>query len=636
MPAAPPEGAVPGPRPSPTLLLASAVVVLVAGAGVLGAGLAAEVARTDERADVADRAVAMIAPTISTLEEAVDDARSRAAAAVAGATVAGTTTVGVGEVPDGVPPSVLGAARDTGDVRVVSGGGAVTAVFAVFDSPTGATLEAPVTTQLRRAGVAGYVLGPVDLSGVAGAATPGTWYRLSLDGTEAAASDGTPGARRSTERAAFDVAGSRWHLSVSAVDSATGFPLLGMAALATSAVVIAVFAVQTRNRVRLERRTATQRRRADQRFALLSSLAPVMQETLELDTVLPATIVALHDHFDLRGAGVSLSTGAGEIDVFSTGDATTPGNTVLRGERIEPEQLRSFPLERGPRHLGHLNVRSRHSHDTDDVAVMRMVADLLTGVLVTSAAFDQQAAATQRLRELDEMKTVFLATASHELRTPITAVSGFSSLLESRWDDLTEDDRRNFAERIRVNAGALESLVTQLLDVARIEQGLDDEALEVLDVSATVTDLLPQLETQVVDHELVSAVQRGLWAKGSTQALDRILSNLVSNAAKYSPAGSRIELRVVAEDDTVRVLVDDQGPGVDADERERIFSRFYRGGSDEVLRTRGAGIGLSVATDFALHLGGELTVEDAPSGGARFCLSLPRLPDPRRGGSDGE
>jgi signal transduction histidine kinase len=234
------------------------------------------------------------------------------------------------------------------------------------------------------------------------------------------------------------------------------------------------------------------------------------------------------------------------------------------------------------------------------------------------------------MRELDDLKTVFVATASHELRTPVAAVIGYANLLVENWDDLDSESGLLYAQRVENNARRLAALVENLLDFSRLErtsfQSAENELLdlgrEVQAVMETQSDLIP-------DHVLDVEVQPRLMVLGSRLAIDRVVTNLVGNAAKYSPAGSAIRVRVTGGDGTARLVVDDEGPGVPEQEREQIFSRFFRGKGDEVTRTRGAGLGLSIVTEFASSMGGSISLTAAPSGGSRFEVAFPlNQPEP--------
>jgi len=117
-------------------------------------------------------------------------------------------------------------------------------------------------------------------------------------------------------------------------------------------------------------------------------------------------------------------------------------------------------------------------------------------------------------------------------------------------------------------------------------------------------------------------VEPGLIVSGSRLAIERVVTNLVGNAAKYSPAGTTIRLRVEGGDQA-HLIVDDEGPGVPPHEREQIFSRFFRGAGDAVTRTRGAGLGLSIVTEFATFMNGAVSIGTAPGGGTRFEVTYP-------------
>ncbi len=127
------------------------------------------------------------------------------------------------------------------------------------------------------------------------------------------------------------------------------------------------------------------------------------------------------------------------------------------------------------------------------------------------------------------------------------------------------------------------------------------------------------------DHRVVHDVAQGLRVLGSAQAVERVVSNLVGNAEKYSPAGTTILVSVRESHGLVDLVVDDEGPGVPAAEREQIFSRFFRGGGDAVVSTRGVGLGLAIVREFAASMGGEVSVASSDSGGARFVVSYPQV-----------
>jgi signal transduction histidine kinase len=228
------------------------------------------------------------------------------------------------------------------------------------------------------------------------------------------------------------------------------------------------------------------------------------------------------------------------------------------------------------------------------------------------------------MRSVDELKTVFLATASHELRTPVSAISGFARLLADRVEILAPAQVRTFAERVDGNAQQLAALVENLLDFSRLERGLgvggEHEVLDLSDVVARILDQQPDLAAA---HVVTRHLAPGLLVNGTEHAVERVLTNLVGNAGKYSPSGTTIRVRVQQQAGRAQLLVDDEGAGVPDTDREQIFSRFFRGRGDAVVNTRGAGLGLAIVREFAASMDGEVSVASAPSGGARFAVSYP-------------
>ena len=246
-----------------------------------------------------------------------------------------------------------------------------------------------------------------------------------------------------------------------------------------------------------------------------------------------------------------------------------------------------------------------------------------------------------RMRGLDDLKTVFVATASHELRTPVAAVIGYANELVENWDTLDPKTGLLYAQRVNSNARRLADLVEHLLDFSRLEQrGADSGDKLVLDLGAEVQEILDVNTDLTPDHQLLAGLEPGALVLGTRLAIERVLVNLVGNAAKYSPAGSTIRVRVERggqDSTTAHLIVDDEGPGVPEEEREQIFSRFFRGKGDAVIRTRGAGLGLAIVTEFAASMGGEVSIDSAPTGGTRFAVAYPLCsPEPTAQGDPHE
>jgi signal transduction histidine kinase len=367
----------------------------------------------------------------------------------------------------------------------------------------------------------------------------------------------------------------------------------------------------------------------DEQVRLIGEVAPLVQQSLELAEVLPAVAVQLSDHFDL--AGVSLSAGAsraGQTELFSLGRSPDPSEKVrLRPpEHLAAGETLRLALQRGGRSVALLQVVAGRDLDRADLESLRALSELVTAAIVNASLYASQQEALARLRELDALKTVFLSTASHELRTPATAIAGFAGLLTSSWDRFTEHQRLDFAERIGANARSLSTVVQDLLDFSVLDRGTVAVKLVPLDLGDVVAGVLDRLIGTFAEHEVRSDIVDTPLMLGDRSGLERVTTNLLTNAVKFSPPGTTIRVRVRPDDGGVVLEVADQGPGVPADERERVFARFYRGTGDAVLATRGVGIGLSVVAEFVARMHGEVGVDDAPGGGARFRVRFPAAP----------
>ncbi len=231
--------------------------------------------------------------------------------------------------------------------------------------------------------------------------------------------------------------------------------------------------------------------------------------------------------------------------------------------------------------------------------------------------------ANEQLRDLDRRKDTFLGTVSHELSTPLTSIKGFAALMSR--GDLTEAQRADFLQRIARNAESLHGVVEQLLEFSQLQRGSMRLNLEELDLSVLVTDILRQSAIVLADHELISEITDGLRIRGDRLALTRVLSNLLTNATKYSPKGTRVWVTLWEDSAQALLGVRDDGPGIPEDEREHIFDAFYRGRDTERTREPGTGVGLALVKEITGSHGGTVRMQAPAAGGAEFIVALPLL-----------
>lgn len=235
-----------------------------------------------------------------------------------------------------------------------------------------------------------------------------------------------------------------------------------------------------------------------------------------------------------------------------------------------------------------------------------------------------------RERRVERLKTDFVATISHELRTPITPIKGYAHLLSTRGDRMNPEKRAQALQVISDRADHLSRLVDDLLlasqvsDTARLAIEMHDE-----DLGTVVRQAVAGFP------EMAKRIDVSLPADPITVQCDRIravqcLANLIGNAQKYAPADSRVEVRVEASGLQARVHVRDHGKGIPDSEREKVFQRFYRREDPFTMRTGGAGLGLHIARELAVAMGGGLTVTTPSEGtGAEFVLHLSTTAAPR-------
>jgi two-component system sensor histidine kinase KdpD len=239
--------------------------------------------------------------------------------------------------------------------------------------------------------------------------------------------------------------------------------------------------------------------------------------------------------------------------------------------------------------------------------------------LVTAMSVSWLAARRRSLEREDVAKTAVLRSVSHDLRSPITAILTASEVAAG---DVSDAERNELLESIRAQATRLDRLVSNLLDLSRLEAGAAAPALEVWPVDGLVARALDAVGVAGKDVD-VSLPDDPLAVRVDAAQLERALVNLLENALKVSPS---VRLDVGPRDGDVLFRVADEGPGISPDERDVIFRPFAQGASGN--GSRGAGLGLAIARGFLEVNGGQLWLEPANGRGATFAFSLPSVEGP--------
>jgi signal transduction histidine kinase len=232
----------------------------------------------------------------------------------------------------------------------------------------------------------------------------------------------------------------------------------------------------------------------------------------------------------------------------------------------------------------------------------------------------------KRLAELDRMKGDFISNVSHELRTPLTAIEGIGVTLERHFGALDEKTQREFLGHLNANATSLHQIITTLLDFSRIEAGRLDLDLREVKVRAWLEALLTRLRSVVDTHRVTLFAPVEVVVRGDPVLLDRVVENLLANAVKHTPEGTRVTLSARAQNGQATISVADEGPGIPAAELPHLGTRFFRGGDPATRQTRGTGLGLAFVREILRLHGTELEVESNPGRGSRFSFRLPVSP----------
>jgi two-component system sensor histidine kinase KdpD len=233
-----------------------------------------------------------------------------------------------------------------------------------------------------------------------------------------------------------------------------------------------------------------------------------------------------------------------------------------------------------------------------------------------------EAARAEALQETDRLKSALLSAVSHDLRTPLTAIlTAASSLLQEdvQWDEAA---RREFLTSIESQALRLSRLVSNLLDLSRIEGGALRPDKDWYDVREMLESAIEGSARVLTAHRVALDVEPDVGeAHFDHVQITQVVTNLLENAAKFAPAGTTISVGARRADGSLELSVADQGPGIPPEEREQVFEKFYR--LSRTQRTPGTGIGLAIVKGLVEAHDGRIRVEDAPGGGARFVVRLP-------------
>ena len=274
----------------------------------------------------------------------------------------------------------------------------------------------------------------------------------------------------------------------------------------------------------------------------------------------------------------------------------------------------TFPLRNEDRRLGALDLyrTTAGALDEAELVTAQTLADVATAYLLNAQA---RAA-----------KTEFVATVSHELRTPMASIAGFVELLQDDEGGSLTDDQRHFVDAIRRNSDRLTTLANDLLTLSRMESGTFEQQHITVDLVDVVWAAQAALEPLIDSRDLDVTFEtppEPVEMRGDARSLESVVSNLVTNALKFTEDGGWVHCTLRVVDGRARLEVSDNGLGIPEAEQRDLFTRFFRSSTAQERAIQGSGLGLTIVDAIVQSHGGDISVVSRHLGGSRFTVNLP-------------
>jgi two-component system sensor histidine kinase KdpD len=369
-------------------------------------------------------------------------------------------------------------------------------------------------------------------------------------------------------------------------------------------------------------------RRSDEVVRRVSEMSELLVADQPVEDLLRNIVTTAQSVFGVPGVSLLELEEGRLVVVASAGEPLTPeelylldphsGHPVRVGTTSgKSTELRTIALSPSGRPVGILAMRGVPILETDRTILSTFAND--AALALERAQLREQALRTALLEEADRFRRGLLGAVSHDLRTPLATIKVASSTLANRGDQLSATDSHLLHQLIEIESDRLTRLVTNLLDMTRIEAGVLTLHRVTTPVKDIISDAVSSMTTSLEDHRVEVLVPDALPDVDIDRVLiGQVLINLLDNAVRHAPANSVITVKGERRGHEVVVSVADTGPGVPMADRETIFDRFVS------LSTGGrAGLGLTIAKTFVEAHGERVWYEEAAGGGARFVVSLP-------------
>jgi len=360
--------------------------------------------------------------------------------------------------------------------------------------------------------------------------------------------------------------------------------------------------------------------RGERESRLLSYLATKVLSGERLERVLEDFAGSLLGPLHLARCEIRARTRAGSYDVVQTRDLTPSG------------EERRLPLDVGGEVFGTLVVVRAEGQPPigrDDVRLLEAAARQIA-IALERAGLDAQVNMARLDAETNQARAALFSAVTHDLRTPLASIkAAVTSLLQ---DEAAHDDaqRRDLLQTVLEETDRLNRLLGNLLDLARFEAGALSPAKQPVAMDEILESVLHRLQSRLSRFRVRTMIRDTPEIAADPVQLDQVFTNLLENAARFSPPGGEIAIVISPWKRSVQVRISDQGPGISPEERERVFDAFYQGDDGG---HPGSGLGLTIARAIVLAHGGRIRIEGSPTGGVSVVFELPALessvPEPR-------
>jgi two-component system phosphate regulon sensor histidine kinase PhoR len=324
---------------------------------------------------------------------------------------------------------------------------------------------------------------------------------------------------------------------------------------------------------------------------------------------------------DDLGEGIIVTNKKGEV-LFTNEQASI----ILDKDNLMDESIKNFDIPA----LNYLFKRVKNKKRADiefEINVDRRTTKWVLGSMNQSKTTGQFILVLHditQLRQLNSMRRDFISNLSHELRTPVSVIRANSeTLLDGALEN--KKDAKVFSKAILHNAERLSSMVADLIDLSRIDYGDLKFNVTTINLDSFIDSFIASMEsvTKKKSISLIYTSNHSSLIKADSQALERVMNNLIDNAFKYSPKDSLIEISTSENNEYIKVMVSDNGSGIAKSDQVYIFDRFYRTASARASDNQGSGLGLAIVKNLINSLNGEVGVNNRSEGGTVFWFTLP-------------